>query len=370
LESGTERFPFFAGLNLNVSNVRVTLARGVALQALRGGYHGLHDVLVLVGGTNTSGTALVGEGNNTLQMWQVDYANKGLYVHSEWRHGVLVSKGTGVELRNLRITDTGGDGIDIASNSANVTVASVVTERGFRNGMSITGVSNLTVSDSQFLETGGTCCMSGLDIEPEVSSEQATGILFKNCTFAGNAMNQVTLSIYGLKNNTVDILFDGCTIGPSGGQNLGGLVIGGEANNTQGTIEFRNTVVQHTGDYGMLISHPSPAASSLVFQNVTLNGTAYKGHWPIILSGGGVVFNNITVIDSVESKYGRTWLMGGKADAPRPPIHNVSGSATGFTQWASPPCCWPVMQECCNCMPVASNGSTVDIKVACFNTSS
>ena len=62
LESGSKTFPFVAGLHLNVSNVRVTLARGVTLQALRGGYHGLHDVLVLMGGANTTGTALVGEG--------------------------------------------------------------------------------------------------------------------------------------------------------------------------------------------------------------------------------------------------------------------------------------------------------------------
>jgi len=370
LESGSKSFPFVAGFNLNVSNVRVTVAQGVTLQALRGGYHGLHDVLVVVGGANVTGTAIVGEGNSTLQMWQEDYRTKA-YVHSEWRHGVLVAKAANAELRNLRITDTGGDGIDVCQNSVNVTVASVITERAFRNGMSVTGVTNLTVMDSQFLDTGGTCCMSGLDIEPEVASEAATGILFKNVTFAGNAMNQVTLSLYGLKNNTVDILFDGCTIGPTGGQNMGGVVVSGEGNLTKGTVEFRNTLIQHTGDYGMVISHAYPGASSLVFTNVTLNNTAYKGHWPVIVGGGSVVFNNLTVIDTAVGKYGRHWLMGGKADAPRPPIHNISGTATVFTKWDSPPCCWPVMQACCDCMPVAANGSTdVNIQVHCFNTTS
>jgi hypothetical protein len=199
--------------------------------------------------------------------------------------------------------------------------------------------------------------MSGLDVEPEVPTEQARGIVFKNCTFAGNFMNQVTLSLYGLKNNTVDILFDGCTIGPTAGQNMGGLYVGGEENTTLGTVEFRNTLIQDTGDCGLEISRKLPSAASLIFNNVTLNGTAYKGHWPVIRGGGGLVFNNLTVIDS-HGGGGRTWLMGGKADAPRPPIFNVTGSATVFTKGG-------------DCYPDVANGSTgIDIEIQCFNATS
>lgn len=334
-----------AGLALNVSNVRMTLAAGVTLRAARGAYTGLHDVLVLMGAVNASNISLVGAGDNELLMWQGDYADAALYAHSEWRHGVMVWHGANVELRGVRVADTGGDGVDICCNSTNVVVAGVVTQRAFRNGMSVTGVTNLTVEDSQFLDTNGTCCESGLDVEPEVPSEQALGIVFRNCTFAGNAMNQVTLSLYGLASNVVDLAFEGCTVGPSGSKNLGGVTISGLANETRGTIAFRDTLIQRTGEPGIAIDHRAEN-TTLVFENTVLNGTAFVEHWPVQIHGGTVRLVNTTVYDPFRRS---TWLMAPEQRPGKPfdPAFDISGSATVFKNPAAS--CEPSWPNSINC---------------------
>ena len=66
-------------------------------------------------------------------------------------------------------------GIDICCSTTDVFVSQVHSVEANRNGMSLTGVSNLTVLDSSFKFTSGTCCMSGLDLEPEITSEVTTG---------------------------------------------------------------------------------------------------------------------------------------------------------------------------------------------------
>jgi hypothetical protein len=338
-----------AGLALNVSNVRVTLAAGVTLRAARGYYTGLNDVLVLMGGSGgAANVSLVGASNNELLMWQGDYADAALYKHSEWRHGVLVSRGAGVELRNVRIADTGGDGVDICCSSVDVTVAAVVAQRAYRNGMSVTGVTNLTVEDSQFLDTNGTCCMSGLDVEPEIATEQALGIVFRNCTFAGNAMYQITLSLYGLASNEVGLAFEGCTVGPSGSKNLGGVTISGLANETRGTIAFRDTLIQRTGEPGIAIDHRA-SNTSIVFENTVLNGTAFVEHWPVQIHGGTVRLVNTTVYDPFRRS---TWLMAPEQYPGKPfdPAYDITGSVTIFKNPASPAAScepsWPTLINC------------------------
>ena len=44
-------------------------------------------------------------------MWQVDYANRTLYNHSEWRHALSLLGAVGTTVAGLAMSESGGDGI-------------------------------------------------------------------------------------------------------------------------------------------------------------------------------------------------------------------------------------------------------------------
>jgi hypothetical protein len=318
------------GLTLNASHQTVTLAPGVTLRAARGFYAGQHDRLVAIEGA--AGVALVGTSGNLLDMWQADYANASLYNHSEWRHGVAIGDGAdGVTLRGLRIERTGGDGVDAGLRSANVDIVDVHTLNAYRDGISVTGVTNLSVRDSTFLNTSGTCCELGLDIEPETPLEPVTNLTFSNVTFAGNDMFQVALSLGGAE--FVSVTFDACTFGPAAGQKLGGLIIHGLANTTRGAISVLNSVVTGTGGPGLSVSLPVPSSVSVLVRNVTL---VDAGETPVIVDGGGVAFDGLVVYQTLDKPFMAGGVVHHKVAEP---VFNITGTATVVTRF--PPACLP-----------------------------
>ena len=296
------------GVLFNASNQVVTLEKGVTLQARRGYFAGIHDSLVVVRGADNF--KLVGEGSNALEMWKQDYNNASLYKHSEWRHGITIGSSHGVEISNLLISNTGGDGIDICCSTTDVFVSQVHSVEANRNGMSLTGVSNLTVLDSSFKFTSGTCCMSGLDLEPEITSEVCNDITFRNVEFSGNAMNQVTLSLYGQQGITDNILFDNVTV--ANGTMAGFIIAGYSTAGPLGTLRLNNVNIFDLGDAGFYFQRNGSSGQAIELNDVWFNNTATQvfsmfGHWPLEINGGGVTLTNVVIHDPVA----RPFLYGG-----------------------------------------------------------
>ena len=256
-------------LFLNASNQVVTLAENVTLQALRGAYHRGGDCLVSM--TYVVNVSLVGAGAGAyLEMWQADYNNTDAYNHSEWRHGVRIGHADGVSLSGVTISYTGGDGVDIGDSAQNVVVKNVHTVHAYRNGMSVTGVTNLTVVDSSFVATAGTCCEGGLDIEPGTPKQSIQGVYFKNVTFAENNMAQVTLSLYAQEGLVDDVTFEDVEIfGHHGGKQLPGLWIVSLSTAMQGRLAFTNVRIHDLGSPGLIVERNGSSGAALVFTNVT-----------------------------------------------------------------------------------------------------
>jgi hypothetical protein len=370
------------GLVFNVTGQTISIEAGVMVLALRGAFQDIHDQLITI--RHASGVTLQGLGesytlpNGTLNstmpifgMWQNDYRPGSGYKKSEWRHGIAVEASNGTTLKGLRIENTGGDGIYIGGGGVDSSLDTLVedchTTYAYRNGMSVVGATNLLVDKSSFMFSGGTCCESGLDIEPETQGQSALNLTFRNSTFMMNGMIQVVLSLYGQRNNTIGITFDNCTIGPSNKQNLQGLDIMGLSNETKGRIDIIDTIVTRTGEYG--ITAGSGGNVNIYFTNSTLTKSAWRGHWPMVIFNGYVTFDNFTVEDDFDIGFpGRTWLMTNyKNYRYKTAVHNVTGSVTVKTLYTNSSNCIPTMTSKCNCMPHFGNGSTnIDLNITCL----
>ena len=102
---------------LNVSDIRITFARGVEILAKRDQFHGIHDCLFAA--SMVRNLTLVGYGA-TWRMRKADYQNKSEggaqpYTKAEWRHGLQLHDTEDVVVAGLTVTQTGGDGIHHAS---------------------------------------------------------------------------------------------------------------------------------------------------------------------------------------------------------------------------------------------------------------
>lgn len=138
-------------LILTRSNVVVTLQHGAVLQAKRGFYRGGGDTLLTI--QSVDNVTIFGQGAS-LRMWRVDYANVSRgYNHSENRMGLTLKGVSNLTLTGLTIAETGGDGIFLRW-ATDVVIRDVVTDGAYRNGLSVISATNLLVDGCTFANTG------------------------------------------------------------------------------------------------------------------------------------------------------------------------------------------------------------------------
>eukprot|EP00039_Didymoeca_costata_P015420 m.262101 g.262101 ORF g.262101 m.262101 type:complete len:833 (-) comp16222_c0_seq1:188-2686(-) len=341
-------------LYLNVSKQTLHLGEGVILEARKNLFHSSGAVLLRI--DQVSGVTVSGYGA-TLMMHKEQYSNKTLYNHSEWRHGISVTSASSILIEGVTVVASGGDGINIGGNtnvihtvpnSVDVHVRDVNLTDNYRNAMSVTGVDGLLVENSLLAKTGGTCCMGGVDIEPETPLRKVTNITFTNCTFENNEMAQVVMNLGGQEGNNVDITFDSCLVRNSPREGM--WILGVKDNAPSGSIKISNCIVENTGDFGMRFEKINATGATIEVTNSTLTNVAYKGHFPILIQAGGVSFNDVVVNDTDHT---RNWLEAGWRTSQ--PVTNVVGNVTVYTK-----------SECTNSFN-KSRGDNWDINVTCYS---
>ena len=106
----------------------------------------------------------------------------------EWGMGILVKGSKNVIISDLTIKDCWGDCIYIGFNAENVIVNKCKLDNGRRQGISITGGTNITISDCVITNINGSLPQYGIDIEPNkeclVGNVIITGCTIKN-SFGG-----------------------------------------------------------------------------------------------------------------------------------------------------------------------------------------
>ena len=179
--------PWYALPLTGRSDLTLVIPKGVTLCAKRGAFRRQADFLLRF---NTA-TNVTLTGGGTIQMWFEDYTNAALYAWSEWRHAVGLLSCHNVCVENLRIADSGGDGIYLGQQGrvpacTDVTIRNVTLSRNNRQGISVISADRLLVENCVMENTCGTPPMAGIDFEPNNFHQMLRDITVRNCVVRGN----------------------------------------------------------------------------------------------------------------------------------------------------------------------------------------
>jgi hypothetical protein len=247
----------------------------------------------------------------TLRMWREEYLDRSKYVYSEWRHVIQIEGCSRLTLHNLRLTNSGGDGIYVLGVRGAI-FSAITSDHNFRQGMSVIGAQGLVVSDSVFAFTRGTAPMAGIDFEPNEASQQITGVEVHSTRLLRNAGSGVAFTLHAytaasppcsvLLNNT--LVVGPLTAAPSAGgrsptkkhyRRWGMLFEAWSTGLPSGQVEFIDTTVVDTVGWGSpVIWVEKPCQLTVAFRNLTVNMS--NGGSAIALSAieptsGGVVID-------------------------------------------------------------------------------
>ena len=126
-------------LNLR-SNLEIVIHDGVTIAAAPGAFKSLGAFLLSA--VDCRNIRIRGEGKATLKMRKKDYQDSKRYRHSEWRHLLSFKGCEEIDVRNLTLLSSGGDGIYIGcsrkkSYCKNLIFEDLVISDHHRQGISV-----------------------------------------------------------------------------------------------------------------------------------------------------------------------------------------------------------------------------------------
>ena len=197
------------------SDTEIVFLDKVVVRAKKDEFKGTNDSLFRIRGQKN--VILRGEGTVLLEMNKADYQDKTRYRPAEWRHGIAISGGENVIVKNLTVRSSGGDGIYVSNNKADcprdILIENVICENHHRQGISVTCAENLIVRNSRFNDTSGTPPACGIDFEPNEARDRLVNILMEDCEFSRNAMSGIFFHLIQLnkeKSLPVSIMIRNC----------------------------------------------------------------------------------------------------------------------------------------------------------------
>lgn len=145
---------------------------------------------------------------------------------AEWAHGLSISGSENVMVENVSCLYFRGDGLCVSYSSGviskNITMSNIVSKYNHRQGLSITGVDLMSVTNSEFSYTSGTAPQAGVNIEPN-EGEYCKRIVMENIKCLGNLGSGILLgsTIGDVEDISVkDYYFDGVSENSGAGINL------------------------------------------------------------------------------------------------------------------------------------------------------
>lgn len=193
----------FGGLILT-DNQNLIMSSGAKLVAIKNDSSN-SQVIWAFGRKNVTitGGQIVGERNG----------HKG--TNGEWGHGISISGCTNVYISDVEVSQCWGDGIYLGFydgpnlSSNRITIENCNLHHNRRNNLSVTDASNVTIRNCQFNNASGTAPQYGIDIEPN-AGRTCSNVTISNSTFRGNAGG--TIQILGQLNAHVKgVKIENCT---------------------------------------------------------------------------------------------------------------------------------------------------------------
>lgn len=106
-------------------------------------------------------------------------------VTGESGHGLTILSCNNIKIVGADIRHCWGDGIYV-NNSTNVLIENIIVDSNRRNGFTLISGENIIVDGIIASNTDGTAPQSGIDIEPNVNTDQLKNIVFKNVKTISN----------------------------------------------------------------------------------------------------------------------------------------------------------------------------------------
>ncbi len=232
----------------------------------------------------------------------------------EFRHIIALWRCDDVNINNLTCKDAWGDGIYVGRESGyegyasnNVLISNVTIDNNRRNGISISGVNDLTVEGCIIKNTIGTNPQAGIDIEAHAPNEVFKNITIRDCVIEGNENYGIVMTCNLLeddpnKSDDISITVQDVYIR---GVNTDYSILVRELYDTgrDGSIDFENVTVESTGltAVGKYSGKVDLSFTNCVWINIDENASQV-----VAMSGfndmnypGGIDFNNCQIFDDV-----------------------------------------------------------------------
>ncbi len=242
--------------------------------------------------------------------------NKEEYIEGEWRHGISLRACKDVEIRDITIRDSGGDGIYLAgwnqkgTFSENITIDGIQSINNKRQGISIISARNVKISNSLFAETKGTLPSAGLDIEPDHPEDVISQIEITDCIFRDNDHAGIMLGLGKLDENShpISIVIRNSILRnnhvPTHPRSAAEVIIGANRESpVKGNVLFDKCVFEDS-KWGIFYSRKRSDAFTVTFTDCIGRNICKDGSWPPVYlevpeyhkkTGplGGFVFKNL-----------------------------------------------------------------------------
>ncbi len=305
------------------SNIEIIFQDGVVVRAREGAFRGRTDQLFDIRDRNN--VSLRGEGNVLFEMRKTDYLDRERYERSTHRHTINIWASQDVLIQNLTVRSSGGDGVYVgcsprSQSAKNIIIDRVISEDHYRQAISVTGATNLSLKNSVFNDTDGTAPECGIDIEPNYSECSIVNFSAENCEFSGNAFSGIILALgrIGETSEPVSISFRNCRIR----NNSSGIRVQNTGSGTPakpGRIEFINCEISGTSAESIGVRQHIVANMELVFKDIVIDNRGTNLEAVRISSGRpedihGLRIEGLTVID----------------DEDRPPLLFISRFGNGL----------------------------------------
>lgn len=266
--------PWYVRPLKGVSNQEIIIEKGAVLCAKRGAFRDRLDVLLDY--RKVENVRISGPGE--LRMWRDDYTNRVEYCWSEWRHALSFQGAKNVVIENLRIAESGGDGIYV-NEMYDTVIRNVTCDRNYRQGISVISAENLLIEGCTLSNTAGTAPAAGIDFEPNSNRERLVNCTMRNCKLVGNQVCGILFAFFYFDATTrpVSIRIENCLVSANGwAMDIDSP--GSPLNAVRGRITFRDcTFACAAGKKGVTLRESPDLPVSISFENSVLCETAADG---------------------------------------------------------------------------------------------
>lgn len=277
------------------------------------------------------------QSNVTISGYGATFAmNKPEYKTGEWRMALKINGCSNVVVEGLTLRDSGGDGVYLGAgvthpHNTDIVLRDLVCDNNRRQGISVISAERLTIEGCALVNTNGTAPQSGIDFEPNASTQKLVDIVVRDCWIDGNLSSGFLVA--GIKllptSTPVSITLDRSTVGNQIGGSPQVMVTTRGA--YPGTFEIKDSLIKV--GYGSsalgVISNGASGVLTKLSRTVMWNrGNTYFYYEPIVLlSRGQVEYGNLAFTDAVLHSDQPTAFL--KADAPvGTTVRKVSGTIT------------------------------------------